>query len=161
MVEFLETKSVRGIGGWLLVYVVLAALGIVIMLYQSLMDLLLGFRMPPLFPSMAGTALLVIIWYLVYAVLLYQLVMLRRGAVARIKKMLVATLFFNALLPVPFSAILSLTVQDVSFVKALCASYAELPWANLLGMAVMCVVWYRYFSLSRRVRQTFPEEYRA
>ena len=147
----------RGIGGWLLVYVVLTALSITFTLLRSLMDLSSALH-PVLWRGELVAALLTFAWYLTYAAALYRLVRLKPGAVSRIKVMIALTPVFSACLPFAYSAVLVLSVPGASLLQVLRAVYSSCTlWGHFFGMAVMAFVWHRYFSVSERVRNTWPE----
>ena len=151
------TPGPRGLGGWLLLYVVLGAISIVVMLVQLVRDLLYAVANPALLPAELFIVVLSVVWYGLYALALYHIVRLHPGAVARIKKIIVGTVLVNAVLPFLFAMMLTLTVSGAQLMPILRAAYSAETLGNLFGMCVMAAIWYRYFCVSERVRNTWPE----
>ena len=65
------TPGPRGLGGWLLLYVVLGAISIVVMLVQLVRDLLFAAANPALLPAELFIVVLSVVWYGLYALALY------------------------------------------------------------------------------------------
>ena len=101
--------------------------------------------------------ILIIAWNIVYGVLLYRLVRLQRGAVTRIKEMLIATPIFYMLLPFIFSGLLSGSIPGAQFSAIVHAAYDSSTVIKLAGVATGAAVWYGYFRVSKRIRNTWPE----
>lgn len=148
--------SPYGIGGWLLIYLVLTSCRIIIMIVQSLSELIISKETPYLIPAVASTSVLIIIWNIVYGVLLYRLVRLRRGAVTHIKAMLIAAPIFNMFLPFIFSGVLVRTIGG-QFSEIVQMAYDSSTVARLIGVTIAAAIWYNYFRVSKRIRNTWPE----
>ena len=67
------------------------------------------------------------------------------------------TVLVNAVLPFLFAMMLTLTVSGAQLMPILRAAYSAETLGNLFGMCVMAAIWYRYFCVSERVRNTWPE----
>lgn len=147
----------QGIGGWLLVYVLWAALGIVYAIATNLWDLLV-YRAdyPFLVPSALVILSLVLLFYGYYAVLLYRLCLRRTGILARIKAMILLAPIFNGLLPFIFAITISLTVPFTDFSNILRDAYPAPIIGSVFGAVVMAAIWHRYFCTSKRVKTTWP-----
>lgn len=152
------TKPVpQGIGGWLLVYLAWAALGIAYAIGTNLSDLLVyQADYPFLVPSALVTLLLVLLFYGYYAFLLYRLCLRRAGIISRIKAMILLTPIFNGVLPCIFAITISLTVPFTDFASILRDAYPPPLIGSICGAAVMALIWHRYFCTSQRVKATWP-----
>lgn len=152
------TQSVpQGLGGWLMVYLVWAAWGIVYAIGTNLSDLLV-YRTdyPFLVPSGVVTLLLVFFFYGYYALLLYHLCRRRAGILSRIKAMILLTPIFNGLLPGIFAITISLTVPFTDFASILRDAYTPSLLGSICGAAIMALIWHRYFCTSKRISVTWP-----
>jgi len=147
----------KGIGGWLLLYVVLTAISIVAVLVQTGKDVLFVLNQPTLILAESFIALLCVAWYGLYAVMLYRLVQRRAGAVAGIKKMIAGTALLNTVFPFLFSLALVLTVPGSNLAVILGAAYSAETLGGIFGTCVMAAIWYRYFCVSERVRNTWSD----
>ena len=154
----LALRSVpRGIGGWLLLYVILAVLGMVMMLVSLVQDIRFAMTEPAVLPAQIVITLLSAGWYVLYIRALYHLVLLHAGAVPRIKKMIVGTPLLNAVIPFIFAVVVVLTVPGVPLAFILGEVYTPEMLGNIIGSGFMAVIWYRYYCVSLRVQNTWPE----
>ncbi len=151
-------RSPAGIGGWLLLYVIWAIFGICFAIYANGSDLAVyGEQYPMLLPAGWMVMGLVLVFYGLYAWLVFRLVTRRQGIVRPIKLMIIATPVFNAILPALFALFLAITLPDADFMAILGSAYPAPILGSIAGAAIMAVVWYRYFKVSLRVRNTWPE----
>ncbi|WP_298067751.1 DUF2569 family protein [uncultured Mailhella sp.] len=153
-----KRPPVQGIGGWLLCYVVLSSLALVVMLVSSIQDVLLIMSSPELLLPVLSTLFITIVWGLVYARALYELIRLRRGAVSRIRKVILLSPIVNALLPFIFSLALFMKIPGAGLAAILAAAYDMPNVANIVSSFLVAGIWYWYFKVSLRVRNTWPEE---
>lgn len=147
-----------GIGGWLLLYIIHVSLGIIVTILTSLVDLMKSREMSELFTPTLIITILSILWCILYSVFLYHLVRLRKGAVTRIKEMLVGNLLFCAVVPCIFSGLLVNSIPGAKFSEVVAAAYDRSTVTALISTAIVTAIWHRYFCVSKRIRNTWPEE---
>lgn len=145
------------IGGWLLIYLVWAALGICFGIYANGSDLLYYMNNEPLMET-AGIIIfiLVAVYNLVYVWFLIALCRKRTGIIAKIKWMILITPVFNACLPAIFAIVLSFSLAGLPLGELVKSAYPAPVVGSLCGAAVMALVWHRYFTVSRRVAAIWP-----
>ena len=72
--------------------------------------------------------------------------------------LIAAGVLLNAVVPFIFAVVFVLTVPGVQLLFILGEVYTPKMLGNIVGAGLMAVVWYSYFRLSLRVRNTWPEE---
>lgn len=150
-----------GIGGWLLLYVIHVSIGIIVTILTSLVELMKSQEMPALFTPTLIITILSVLWCVLYSIFLCHLVRLRRGAVTRIKEMLIGNLLFCAVVPCIFSGLLVNEIPGAKLSEVVAAAYDRSTITALISTAIVTVIWHRYFCVSKRVRNTWPEEDRS
>lgn len=149
----------RGIGGWLLVYVIWTALSILVAIGISFRDAMLYWdQIPNLRSITCGIAAGTCVWYLIYAWYLWQLIRLQTGAVAKIKTMIIGTPVFNTIVPIASACAIAAFWPVPDFGELLRSVYNQQTIMSLIGAYLIAFCWLAYFRRSRRVMNTWPEE---
>lgn len=149
--------SLDRISGCLLVYLIWAFWGAAFSIYTNGLDVAV---MRDMLPEMVRYAvvilILVLLFYGYYVFLLIQLIRKKQGIVAKIKLMIIATPIFNACLPAISAFCLGAVLDNVGLLELLKQVYNPTVLGSLFGAAVMALVWYRYFTVSKRVHCIWP-----
>lgn len=150
-------KSLQHIRGWLLFYVLWAIWCIAFSIYASGIALI-NYENEYSFMLAAGVIVfaLVLLFYGLYGFFLFLLLRKRPGIVRKIKAMIAITPVFNAFLPAIFTGILALTNDRLDFGDLIVHAYPPEIAGSLVGATVVAVIWYRYFTVSRRVKEIWP-----
>lgn len=152
-------ENLDKIRGWLLFYVVWAAVSIAIAIYANGNGLLVyGRALPEMLPAGWTVFIIVLAFYGFYAWLLSRLVARKSGVVSQIKLMIALTPIVNAALPGIFAAIACATISQLRLASTLKDAYPPPVIGSIVGGIVIACIWYRYFQVSKRVRAIWPEE---
>ena len=169
--KWMNRLEVQGIGGWLLVYVVLTCLSLFMQFVWCQREYRIFLNVPSVRLGTAVPLTLGLLWCVLYGAGLFRLVCRLWGGVAHVRKMIVVTPFFHLCLPFVHVAALFLTSSRPEFITlsmalgmweenlyVLSQYYTPQVLGSILVSFVMAAVWYRYFSVSRRVAQRLAEE---
>lgn len=149
---------VQGIGGWLLFFIVMVFLKTVSSLISEYRELSTLFEELPEMTT-SGYAMYAIecLWggTICYALLL--LIQVKKNAIKFIKIVLLINPVLNALLPLGVMLALKLSYPQVEiFTGEIVGGMYDGPvWGNILGSCIGTLIWYKYFSVSVRVQNTW------
>ena len=163
----LSSLTVMDLGGWMLVYAALTMGSLLMTLDWCREEYSIFRNVPSARPGTALPLLLGLCWFVVYSAVLLCLSCRMRRAVTFTKIMIVITPFFHAFLPLihllsmvlatprPEFITLDMVLGDTVGNLMLLAQYypPELVFVKLPVSFIMAAVWYRYFSVSRRVAE--------
>ncbi len=165
-----DKSQPRGIGGWLLVYIILTAIIIavtIVMVYKLQMpppQFFSQLRKTPGGQSIAdliyrlswGYVIACWVWYLLYGWILFALCRCRRGILKYVKGMIIGTPIFNTILPFVAAAVVTSQIPGSDFWGAVRGAYGQLSRVILVCNYLYALAWLAYFILSSRVRDTWP-----
>lgn len=147
-------NSQRGIGGWLLIYVIWTALAIIAALAINLYKIsTVNLGSLELNAFFYLTLILTMAWYILYAVRLYALVKLKKGAVKKILFMIIGTPVFNTLILILTAIAITIFNPVISLGASMENVFGKETILNLGCAFLISWAWFAYFKFSNRVRQ--------
>lgn len=147
-------NSPHRIGGWLLIYVIWTALAIFAALGINLHKFLtVNLGSSELNAFFYLTLILTMAWYILYAVRLYALMKLKKGAVKKILFMIIGTPIINTLILVLTAFAITLFNPEISFGESLGNIFGKETVLNLGCAFVIAFACFTYFRFSDRVKQ--------
>lgn len=153
--------SEKGIGGWLLFFIIASALGRFNNIISEMKDLNDVIHSNPLIT----TALYIYaIYFLSYCIIgfysLYMLLTINKNAVSFAKIIIIINPIFS--ISAPFVLILFIGAMNgveyinVTMIKAMYQPEITLP---AVATIIPSIIWFWYFSVSERVKNTWPEHF--
>lgn len=153
----MANSPLRGIGGWLLVFIIWTAAGIIAAIGLCLYNLASAQRPGGALGAITiASNILSILWYLVYAWLLKNMFQLKSGSLKPVLFMLIATPIFNLILPGLCGLGAALALPDIGLGALLADIYRGVIAPAFAALIIACC-WFVYFLKSQRVAATFPE----
>lgn len=150
--------KLEGVGGWLLVFVIINALGILYVLVRDISGFQeLKGQLPELFPQLYLVLLVEIVFLGFYGYALYGICARKPKAVPLIK----AALICNALITFVVFALMGAILKQylgeaLDFFQFMRESVSGASW-HIAGSFTQFAVWYLYFTNSKRVKNTFAK----
>ncbi len=156
-----EQKELKGVGGWLLFFIVTAAISMIFEA-KELKGLVDAGWEDYMHTGMVAFLCLAGALDCLYLFGVFSLATVKRYAVRLIKIILIVYPAFCVVAPGFILAVVRLTSGiDLFHAEVLGAMYNEQTIFTLGGMIVRSVIWYAYFSVSVRVKNTWPVEQRV
>lgn len=141
-----------------MIYVLWAFWGVIYSVGTNALDFIrMNSSLPALVYASAACLGLVLAFYGYYSIVLIKLLARKPGIIRKIKALIFSTPIFNALLPLIYLGIVAAIKPELTEAVSLLDIYTPSVIGTLAGSAIMAVIWYRYFCVSRRVRAIWPQ----
>lgn len=149
-------NSLQAIKGWLLVYLIWAFWCVAFAFFSYGVEVWSGYKTnPDLLTPISIIFLLVALFYGYYCYMLIQLACKKQGIIFKIRTLIAVSPIFNALLPALLAYILSLEL-NLDFFTIASNMYSAEIIGSIVGSAIMAVIWFIYFGVSKRVHAIWP-----
>ncbi len=149
-------KELKGVGGWLLFFIVTASISMLLEVKEVITLINTGWED---FMN-AGMILFLILTGVLdclYVYGIYSLATVQKHAVRLIKVLLVVYPIFCVVYPAAILVVVRITSgMDVLNAEAMGAMYDAKTIGTLVGMVIRSAIWFAYFSVSVRVKNTWP-----
>lgn len=154
----MESADKPAIRGWLLVYVIWAYWGTAFSIAINGYELVLIKRAAPfLFVGAMIVFALAVAFFGYYCLMLLKLIRRQQGVVKKIKALILCAPVFNAMLPAIFIGVGMLGNPGLNAAALFNGAYTPGVFGSLAGAAIMAIIWYRYFCVSKRVKSIWPD----